>query len=71
MNPDIFTTSAQELINKSILIAQENKNPTVQPLHTLSAGLDNEFCLSFFIVLNVTIQELHSLVDGELMDYPW
>ncbi len=70
MNPEIFTTSAQELINKSILIAQENKNPTVQPLHTLAAGINNEFCISFLNVLNVKIDELHTLVNLELGKLP-
>ncbi len=70
MNPDIFTTSAQELINKSIQIAQEKGNPTVQPLHTLAAGLENEFCLSFFSVLHAKIAELQSLVTSELEKLP-
>ena len=69
MNPDIFTPSAQELINKSILLAQELKNPTVQPLHTLATGLDNEFCASFS-VLNVNMNELGELVLTELNKLP-
>ena len=70
MNPEIFTTSAQELINKAILLAQEHKNPTLQPLHLLAAGLENEFCLSFFSVLNVNIQGFRSLVNEELAKLP-
>ena len=57
MNPEIFTISAQELVNKSILIAQEHKNPTVQPLHTLAAGLENEFCISFFNCMKCKYQK--------------
>ena len=70
MNPDILTTSAQELLNQSIRLAQELKNPTLQPLHTLAAGLDNDFCSSFFSVLHVNIQELRSLVLNELGKLP-
>ncbi len=70
MNPELFTTSVQELINKSIALAQENKNPTLQPLHLLAVGLDNEFYVSFFKVLGIHVPELHSLVETELSKLP-
>ena len=70
MNPEIFTSSAQELINKAIMLAQANKNPTVLPLHTLAAGLENDFCVSFFNVLAINVRELRTLVDVEIKRLP-
>lgn len=66
MNPEKFTTAVQELFNKSILLAQQRKNPTLLPLHTLASGLENEFCISFFRILNVSLQELTQRVEEEL-----
>ncbi|MBA3752114.1 AAA family ATPase, partial [Candidatus Dependentiae bacterium] len=70
MNPEIFTTSAQELITKSINRAQELKNPTLLPLHTLAAGLENSFCLSFFNALALSMPEFKGLVSQELEKLP-
>ena len=70
MNPDIFTTSAQELINKSIALAQEYSNPSLQPIHTLAAGLTSEFCASVFKSLAVNLKELSRLVEIELGKLP-
>ena len=70
MNPEIFTTSAQELINKSIGIAQQYSNPSLMPLHTLAAGLETEFCASIFKALAVNLKELSRLVDLELNKLP-
>ena len=70
MNPEIFTTSSQELINKSILLAQEKKSPTLLPLHTLAAGLETDFIVSFFTVLNVPLEELRSLIESEIAKLP-
>lgn len=70
MNSEKFTTAVQELVNKSIMLAQERKNPTLQPLHLLAAGLENEFCLSFWRVLQVDIAQLRKLVETELEKLP-
>jgi ATP-dependent Clp protease ATP-binding subunit ClpB len=70
MNEEKFTRSAQELINSSIMLAQSNNNPTVQPLHTLAVGLDNDFCASFFKVLQVNTIILRKLVEEELNKLP-
>ncbi|KKP35379.1 MAG: ATP-dependent chaperone ClpB [candidate division TM6 bacterium GW2011_GWF2_32_72] len=68
MNTENFTNASQELINKSISIAVERDNPELLPLHTLAAGLYNEFCLSFFNVLDLPLNELKNIVEAEL-DY--
>ena len=70
MNPELLSTSSQELINAAAVLAQSHKNPTLQPLHLLSAALTNEFCLSFFSVLSVDITQLQSLADQELSKLP-
>lgn len=70
MNGEKFTNAAQELLNHSINLASSNHNPTLQPLHTLAAGLENDFCNTFFAVLHVNTQELGILVDSELNRLP-
>ena len=70
MNFDNFTNASQELLNTSIMLAQQRKNPTVQPLHTLAAGLENQFCLTFFRTLDINTQELGTLVETELAKLP-
>ncbi len=70
MNPELLTTSVQELLNKSIALAQEYKNPTLQPLHLLAVGLDHEFYASFFKVLGLNAHELRQLADAELAKLP-
>ena len=66
MTTDNFTTASQELINQSATIATELHNPELTPLHTLAAGLQNEFCLSFFNIADLSTQELAQLVKKEL-----
>lgn len=70
MNPESYTTSVQELINKSIALAHERKNPTLKPLHLLASALDNDFCTSFFNALHVNIDKLRELIDTELNKLP-
>jgi ATP-dependent Clp protease ATP-binding subunit ClpB len=70
MNTETFTYSSQELINQAVSLAIANGNPTLLPLHTLAAGLDNEFCSSFFSVLNIPMHELAILIEQEIADLP-
>lgn len=62
MTTDNFTTASQELINQAATIATELHNPELTPLHTLAAGLQNEFCLSFFTLTDLSTQELGGLL---------
>ena len=70
MNGEKFTNAAQELLNHSINLAVSHHNPTLQPLHTLAAGLENDFCQTFFSVLHTPVQELGTLVETELNRLP-
>jgi ATP-dependent Clp protease ATP-binding subunit ClpB len=70
MNPEKFTTAVQELVNRSIALAQERKNPVLRPLHLLAAALENEFCLSFFRVLEIDSAQLRTIVYQELDQLP-
>ncbi len=70
MNIENFTHSSQDLINNSVTLAMQRKNPTLQPLHVLSASLNNEFCKSFYTVLNVDTGQLTRLVNQELDKLP-
>lgn len=65
-----FTTSSQELIEQSAKIATDNQNPSVLPVHALKAGLHNEFCKSFFKVLNLDTVQLEKLVDTSITKLP-
>lgn len=70
MTTENFTTASQDLINKSANIAMQRNHPTLQPLHTLAAGLEHEFCQSFFSVLNIPVEKLHAIVHKELDTLP-
>lgn len=66
MNFDQFTNASQELIQKAAAIAQQRHNPTLLPLHILSAALEQDFCKSFLGALNVPLSQLKVIVDKEL-----
>ncbi len=70
MNIEKLTNAAQELLNHSINLATQLSSPTLQPLHILAAGLENDFCQSFFNILHVPIEELGTLVQAELQKLP-
>jgi len=70
MNQELYSTSVQELIQSAALQAQAQKNPTLLPVHLLYAGLQNEFCRSFFKVLSLNIETLSVLVDEALAKLP-
>ncbi len=70
MTTENFTTASQELLQKSAQIAIANHNTTLEPLHTLAAGLDNEFCNSFFNIAHINTTQLLQLVTEELKKLP-
>lgn len=65
-----FTESCKELLNKAIQIAMHNQNPTLLPLHALAASLENDFCLSFYKRLHISLQTLKELVEKEIKKLP-
>jgi len=65
-----FTTASQELINNAAQIATQHHNTTVLPLHLLAATLENEFCLTFFNMIDVPTHELGLLIKRELATLP-
>lgn len=70
MRIDNFTTASQELINNAATLAKKLHNAVLQPLHTLAAALENEFCLSFLNVADVPTHELSALIKRELQLLP-
>ncbi|MBT3455916.1 AAA domain-containing protein [bacterium] len=70
MNMDIFTDSSKELLNNSAALAVGKQNATLVPLHTIASGIENEFCRSFFQVLEIPIEELQELVKKEVAILP-
>lgn len=70
MNPEQFTPPAQELIAKSVSLAQQLKNPTLQPIHLVATGLDTPFCAAVFNKLSLSMPELKGLIAHELEKLP-
>lgn len=66
MNQDNLTTATQELIQKAASIAQHHKNPALTPLHLLAAGIDDEFCRSFFNALQIPLEPLKEQIEKEV-----
>ncbi len=70
MKMDQYTTASQELLQKAVEIARHFRNSTLNPLHTLAAGIENEFCISFFSLCNLDLKSLAQLVTQELEKFP-
>lgn len=70
MNLDQLTNASQQLINTAAQIAIQHDNPILEPLHTLYAGLGNNFYYSFFETLQVPLDQLHMLVEQETQQLP-
>jgi len=70
VNSESFTNAAQDLINQSASIASKHASSTLKPIHTLAACLHNEFCSSFFTLLDVPISKLRAIVENEVESLP-
>ena len=70
MNDNLFTDAVQHVINQSAVIANRYSHTFLKPLHMLSAGLEDEFCLSFFNFFEIPIAELQHIVENELQALP-
>ncbi len=70
MNTDIFTNASTELLSNAAKIAQALENPALTPLHTLAAGINNEFCRSLFDSLKIPLSPLQKLIETELQKLP-
>jgi ATP-dependent Clp protease ATP-binding subunit ClpB len=70
MDSNNLTNATQELINQAAQLAIEHHNPTLQPIHTLALGLDNEFCISFLNALHIPIKELKALTEEAVRQLP-
>ena len=70
MNFEHLTDSCKQLLNQAIQIAMHAHNPTLLPLHTLAASLENEFCLSFYKRLHIPIANLQTIIQEELAKIP-
>lgn len=65
-----FTDSCKDLLNKAIQIAMHRQNPTLLPLHTLAASIENDFCLSFYNRLHLPLASLKNLIQEEINKLP-
>lgn len=70
MKNENFTSASQELLNSAVKIAVSHENPTLEPVHTLAAGLNSQFCLSFFQSFEMPLNMLSTLVESEISRLP-
>lgn len=70
MKLDQFTHASQELIHKAAALAQEKNNPTLTILHTLAAGIKEDFCRTFIFSLQLNLEQLQNLINKELDKLP-
>ena len=70
MTPEQFTNASQELINASVAIARENHNPALMPIHTLAAGLKQDFCVTFLHALRAPLEQLEPIIEREVKRLP-
>ncbi len=70
MDTQNFTNATQELINDAVKLAMQRNNPTLQPIHTVAAALENEFCSSFLQMLNIPIDQLRTIAQQGLDQLP-
>lgn len=65
-----LTDSAHDLLTAGARLATQLHHNILLPLHLLHASLDNEFCRSFFTLLNVPIDKLKHTINEELNKLP-
>lgn len=70
MKLEQFTHASQELIHKAAALAQEKSNPSLTVLHTLAAGIKDDFCRSFFFSLGVPLEPFEKIITSELDRLP-
>jgi len=70
MNVEKFTNSFAELLQESVALAQENKNPMVQTVHFLLVSLQNNFCSTIFNQLSVDVLKLTDLISNYIGHLP-
>src|SRR5580704_159746 len=70
INIEKFTNATHELFTRAISIASENKNPTLQPIHLLTASLGDSFCSSFYQFFGINQETLAEIVSSELAKLP-
>lgn len=70
MNMEQFTTSTQDLINASAALAMRRKHQLLLPLHIVRQSIENDFCRSFYDVLQIDVSQLMQLAEAELNKIP-
>lgn len=70
MKLEQFTHASQELIHKAAALAQEKNNPSLTILHTLAAGINDDFCRTFLFSLQLNLDQLEKLINSELNKLP-
>ncbi|MDR0413518.1 MAG: ATP-dependent chaperone ClpB [Dysgonamonadaceae bacterium] len=72
MNMQSFTIKAQEVIQKSLDLAQRKNQQAVEPAHLMKAILDEAESLTNFLFrkMGIPAQNLHAVLDREIDSYP-
>lgn len=65
-----LTHASQELLSQAAQIAADHHHATVQPIHTLAAGFNQELCRSLFSILELPGSLVLSTVEEELNKLP-
>jgi len=66
-----LTNAAQEVLQKSIMLAKQYHNTSLEPLHVLGALLEHGLIQSFLHSLNVPLTGLYTLVQQHLEELPY
>src|SRR3990167_8825733 len=70
MKNENLTSASQELLNDAVKIATQHDNPILEPIHTLAAGINNQFCLAFLQSFDMPLNMLTALVESEISRLP-
>jgi len=69
MNPEL-TSATEQLINRAAQIAQENKNPALEPLHIAAASYTEDFARSLYQALGANLNALILATQQEIEKLP-
>ena len=72
MTLDKFTIKAQEAVQQALLIAQQNQQQAIEPVHLLAGIMDKgkDVCTYIFQKLGINSRQIETLVQTELQHLP-
>ncbi|HSW73892.1 MAG TPA: hypothetical protein VLG71_01930, partial [Candidatus Limnocylindria bacterium] len=67
---ELLTQASQELLSQAAQLAANNHHATLQPIHTVAAGLQQDLCRSLFSILDIPGNQLVNVLQEELSELP-